>query len=259
VTSTRMAVVLRGLAVTIAALAVWQILVTTGILDRESFPSALQMLQALGVSAGTGEFWSQILVTLEAWALGLLIGTGVGILLGVVTGLNETVYRSLNLLVEFLKTIPVVAALPLAILLFGTTLTMNVVLVSLGVVWPMMIQTAYGVRSIEPIVHDTASVFHMRRGDRLLHMVLPSAAPYIATGLRLASTNALLLVVVAQLVGGGGGLGYQIFTAQNSNLLPQMYGLVVVVGLLGVLITAVFAWVERYALRWHESQRLVVV
>lgn len=250
---------LRGIAVAVAALAVWEVLYRVNVLDNASFPSAVDAVKALGTATTTSEFWSAVWRTLEAWALGLLIGTAAGVAVGVLTGLNEFAYRSLNLLVEFLKTIPVVAALPLAILVFGTTVKMNVMLVALGITWPILIQAAYGVRSVEPTVRDTATVFRMTRPDRLLHVVLPSAAPYVATGLRLASTSALLLVVVAQLIGGGGGLGYQIFVAQNSNLLPRMYALVIVVGLLGILITAVFGRLERHALRWHESQRSAVI
>jgi ABC-type nitrate/sulfonate/bicarbonate transport system permease component len=249
----------RAVTVAVGVLVVWEILFRIGVLDNLSFPSALDAVGALGSALGTSLFWHQTLTTLAAWALGLLIGGGIGVAVGVLTGLSDFAHRSLTLVVEFLKTIPVVAALPLVILMFGATLTMDVVLVALGVTWPVLIQAAYGVRAVEPVVRDTAAVFGLSRRDRLLHVVLPSAAPYIATGFRLASTSALLLVVVAQLIGGGGGLGYQIFVAQNANLLPQMYALVIVVGLLGVLIAAVFGLLERHALRWHESHRSVVV
>jgi ABC-type nitrate/sulfonate/bicarbonate transport system permease component len=250
---------IRGVAVIVAALAVWQVLWATKVLDHDSFPSATSALNALWKALGTSEFWTITAVTLRAWILGLAIGCAIGMTVGVAIGLSNVAYRSLSLLVEFLKTVPVVAALPLAILIFGTTPKMNVFLVALGITWPIMIQAAYGVRAIEPVVRDTATVFRMSRSDRLLHLVIPSAAPYIATGLRLASTGALLLVVVAQLIGGGGGLGYEIFVAQNSSLLPRMYALVLVVGILGVLITFVFTSIEKKALHWHESQRSVVI
>ncbi len=252
-------VAVRGVVVIVAALALWQVLYATKVLDHDSFPSATQALRALGTAVGTSDFWTEVTTTLKAWALGLLIGTVIGITIGCLTGLNEIAYRSLNLLVEFLKTVPVVAALPLAILMFGTTLKMNIVLVAFCITWPVLIQAAYGVRSIEPVVRDTATVFRMRPLDRLFHVVLPSAAPYIATGMRLASTGALVLVVAAQLIGGGGGLGYAISVAQNQNLLPKMYGLVLVVGILGVLVTFGFGRLERLTLHWHESQRAKVV
>src|SRR5262249_35072042 len=115
---------LRGIAVAVAALAVWELLYRVNVLDNGSFPSAVGAVKALGTATTTSEFWSAVWRTLEAWALGLLIGTAAGVAVGVLTGLNEFAYRSLNLLVEFLKTVPVVAALPLAILVFGTTVKM---------------------------------------------------------------------------------------------------------------------------------------
>jgi len=249
---------LRGLATTVVVLAVWELLYRVGIIDPRVFPSAGDTVAALVDQLGSDTFWEQIGVTMLAWALGLLAGGSIGTVLGIAIGVSRFFYRSVNLMIEFFKTVPVVAALPLAILLFGATLEMNVTLVTLGITWPVMIQAAYGVRSVEPVVRDTGIAYHLSPVRRLLHIVLPSAAPYIATGMRLAATGALLLVVVAQLIGGGGGLGFGIFKAQNANQMPRMYALIVVVGLLGVLITFVLAAVERYLLRWHESQRTQV-
>lgn len=237
-------------------LGLWQILYAIGALRHTAFPSATSMVAGLWTLLGTSPFWSEVAFTIGAWAWGLAMGTAVGVVVGVLIGLSPFAYRSLNLTIEFLKTIPIVAALPLAILVFGTHLRMNAMLVALGVTWPIMIQAAYGVRSLSPVVRETAIVYRMSWRDRLLHTVLPSAMPSIATGLRLAATIALLLVIVAELIGGGGGLGYGIFTAENDGYLNQMYANVVVVGILGVLVTILFARIERRALRWHPSQRV---
>jgi ABC-type nitrate/sulfonate/bicarbonate transport system permease component len=246
----------RGLTVIVAALLLWQLLYGTNVLDHDSFSSASGALSALGHDLTDSTFWKQLRFTMTAWALGLVIGVAIGVALGLVLGLSTFAYRSLNLLVEFFKSIPAVAILPLVILEFGLTLKMNVALVVIGVTWPMLIQTAYGVRAVEPVVRDTARVYHMSRFDRLRNLILPSAAPYMATGFRLASTGALLLVIVAQLVGGGDGFGYGIFLAENSALLGKMYALVIAVGLLGILITFLVKRLERRVLRWHESQRI---
>jgi ABC-type nitrate/sulfonate/bicarbonate transport system permease component len=251
----RAAPVLRGLGTIAVVLVAWELVCRIGSVDEEVLPTASATLAALGEQLATERFWEQLGVTVLAWALGLLLGGVVGTVLGIAIGLSSFFYRSVALMIEFFKTVPVVAALPLGILLFGATVQMNVSLVALGITWPVMIQAAYGVRSVEPVVRDTGIVYRLSAGRRLAFIVLPSAAPYIATGLRLASTGALLLVVVAQLIGGGGGLGYGIFRAQNASQTPTMYALIVVVGLLGVLITFALTAIERSVLRWHESQR----
>ena len=250
---------LRGLAVAVAALAVWEVLYRAHILDNASFPSAIDAVKALGKATATSEFWSAVWRTLEAWALGLLIGTGAGIVVGVLTGLNEFAYRSLNLLVEFLKTVPVVAALPLAILIFGTTVKMNVMPGGPGhhlagpdpggVRGP--VGRAHGARHRDGLPYDrTGPVAERRAAQRgPVHRHRPATRLHERAAAR-----------------GRGPVdrrrwrtGLSDLRGPDSNLLPQMYALVIVVGLLGVLITAVFGRLERHALRWHESQRSVVI
>jgi len=236
--------------------AVWQLAWSLEWLDHSSFPSVGATLEALWHAlGGTDGFWVDLRETLIAWIVGLAIGSVAGIVLGTLMGMSAFAYGSMNLVVEFFKTIPAVAALPLAILLFGATVKMNVVLVAFGITWPILIQTAYGVRSVEPLVRDTAMVYRMSPAARIWSTVLPSAAPYIATGVRLAATGGLLLVVVAQLVGGGTGLGYAMVRFENAGVLSKMYAMVLVIGVLGVLISWLFGAAERYLLRWHESQR----
>jgi ABC-type nitrate/sulfonate/bicarbonate transport system permease component len=249
-------VTLRVVATVVVVGGIWQLLYAAGALQHSAFPSATSTLSALADLIGQSGFWSELEFTLGAWAWGLAMGAAVGIVIGLLIGLSRFAYRSLNVTVEFLKTIPVIAALPLAILLFGTQMKMNAVLVALGVTWPILIQAVYGARSVSPVVRDTATVYRMGRLDRLVHTVLPTAAPSIATGVRLAASLALLLVVVAELIGGGNGLGYGIFTAENNADLPHMYAIVIVVGVVGVLITVLFTRVERHLLHWHESQRV---
>jgi ABC-type nitrate/sulfonate/bicarbonate transport system permease component len=247
----------RGLGVLVAALLLWQLLYATNVLTHVAFSSATSALSALVTMLGTGLFWSELGFTFEAWAVGLAIGIGIGVVIGGVIGLSSFAYESLNLVIEFMKAIPAIAVLPIVILIFGITLKMNIALVVIGVTWPVMIQTAYGVRSVEPVVRETAAVYRMGRLDQLRNVVFPSAAPYLATGLRLASTGALLLVVVAELIGGG-GIGYAIYLAQNSGGFAQMYALIIAIGLLGIGLNFLNRRLERRTLRWHISQRPAV-
>jgi ABC-type nitrate/sulfonate/bicarbonate transport system permease component len=155
--------------------------------------------------------------------------------------------------------VPVVAILPLALLLFGTTLRMKYSLVAFGVFWPLVIQVIYGVRSIDPTIKDTAKALQVRGVRRFAVVVMPSAAPFIATGLRVAAATALILDIVAELIGGGQGLGLRILTALNSGpgAYPIMYAYIVATGVLGLVLAGTFLLLERRFLHWHESQRHV--
>jgi ABC-type nitrate/sulfonate/bicarbonate transport system permease component len=244
-------------AVLLAALGLWQGLSASGLLSPSLFPSMASTLAALWHEVTGAVLWAAVRDTLAAWAAGMLLGGGCAIVIGLLLGLSAFAYRSAIPVIEFFKTIPVIAILPIALLLFGATLEMKFVLVAFGVFWPLTVQVIYGVRSIDPVSLDTAAALQVRGLRRFLVVVLPSAAPFIATGLRVSAAVALILDVVAELIGGGSGVGLQILTAENSGptAYPVMYAYILVAGLLGVVLAGGFALGERRLLRWHESQR----
>jgi ABC-type nitrate/sulfonate/bicarbonate transport system permease component len=241
----------------VALLLVWFVLSATGTLDPSSVPGPGATFSALGHELGRSAFWDAVGSTVLAWGLGLVVGALVGLLLGTVVGLSRFFERSTAGVVEFFKTVPVIAVLPLAILVLGTTLTMKVVLVSFAVAWPLLVQTSYGVKSMDPVIRDTARSLRMGRYRRFLTVVLPSAAPFIATGLRVAAASALTITIVTELIAGGSGLGVQISNAaiSGATALPTMYGLIIAAGLLGVTVALVFTAAEKRLLRWHEAYR----
>lgn len=251
-----MTVALRVAAV-LLVLAAWQVVTAGGILSKDQFPTMTATFAALGDLVQSSTFWTAVRDTLSGWAMGMLFGVGAAVVLGSILGLSRFAYRSVIPVVEFLKTVPIVAILPLAILLFGTSLRMKYVLVAFGIVWPLTIQVIYGVRSVDPVVRDTALVLQLRGPRRFALVTLPSAAPFIATGLRIAAATALILEIVTELIGGGNGLGLRILIAQNSGptAFDTMYALIVVTGMLGIVLTGSFALLERRVLHWHESQR----
>jgi ABC-type nitrate/sulfonate/bicarbonate transport system permease component len=243
-----------------AALALWQGLSASRLLSPDEFPSMTSSVAALWHQAAGSTLWAAVGDTLTAWVIGLLVGGAAAVAVGAVLGLNRFAYRSAIPVIEFFKTIPVVAILPIALLLFGPTLKMKYLLVAFAVFWPLTIQVIYGVRSIDPTVLDTATALQVRGLRRFFVVILPCAAPFIATGLRIAAAVALVVDVVAELIGGGSGVGLQILTAENSGptAYPIMYAYILVAGVLGVVLAGSFALAERRLLHWHESQRNMI-
>jgi ABC-type nitrate/sulfonate/bicarbonate transport system permease component len=121
--------------------------------------------------------------------------------------------------------------------------------------WILMLQTIYGVQDVDPVASDTARSFGIPATERLLRVTMPSAMPYIATGMRVASSVALILAVTAELVIGSPGLGRSINLARSGANVQLMYALIVVTGALGWGLNAGFAWAERRTLHWHPSHR----
>ena len=245
------------LLVVAVLLGLWQVLTVTGALNRVSFPTMVATVQALGDQLTTAGFWTTVGQTVEGWAAGLALGGLAAILLGSAIGLSRFAHRSTAPVIELLKAVPSVAILPLAIVMLGTRIEMKLTLVGYGVFFPLVIQVVYGVRALDPTVSDTAASLQVRGLRRFLVVVLPSAAPFIATGLRIGAATALILEVVAELIGGAPGLGQRILLAENAgtSMFPLMYAFVVVTGILGIVLTGLFTLGEKRVLHWHESQR----
>jgi ABC-type nitrate/sulfonate/bicarbonate transport system permease component len=239
----------------VAVLALFEFISRAEIISSRNFPPVTDMLSTLWGELGTSQLWEAIGQTLQGWALGLGIAAALAIPLGIVIGSSGLLYRSVRVIVEFLRPIPSVALIPLAILIYGTGLQSKVFLAAFAAFWVLLVQTLYGVQDVDPVATDTARSFGFSRTQRLFRVTLPSAIPYIATGVRMASTVALILAVTAELVIGSAGLGRSINIARSGGNVELMYALIIVTGMLGWLLNDVFARVERRVLHWHPSQR----
>jgi ABC-type nitrate/sulfonate/bicarbonate transport system permease component len=207
----------------------------------------------------TATFWKDFAYTVRGWALGLLIATVLAVPIGIVLGSSELAGRAFRVPIEFLRPIPSAVLIPLLFLTLGTTLKSEVFLAAFGAFWPLLVQTIYGVRDIDPIAVDTARSFGVGRLERLRRVTFPSALPYIMTGIRISSTVSLILAFTAELFMGTPGLGQAMNYAQAYGLNDQLYALAIAAGLLGLAVHVVMTALERRVLRWHPSQRLEVV
>ncbi|MFC4589622.1 ABC transporter permease [Sphaerisporangium corydalis] len=226
-----------------------------GLVDRRYLPPFSAMVEALAGQAGTAEFWRSLLETLRGWALGLGIAMVAGVVLGLVIGGVPVARTATTSTIEFLRPIPSVALIPLAVLLFGTDLRSTLLIVVYATFWQVLVQVLYGVRDVDPVARETARSYRFRPLTQVRTVLWPTALPYVLTGFRLGAAVALILEITGELVIGSPGLGRQIAEAQNSGAVPAMYALVIVVGLIGVAVNAAARATERRALRWHPSIR----
>ncbi|MGH3240558.1 MAG: ABC transporter permease [Spirillospora sp.] len=181
-----------------------------------------------------------------------------GVLAGAAIGRSRLLYDLLNPVLEFLRAVPPVTLVPFFIIVFQLGATMQIVTIAFGVVWPVLLNTCDGVRTVDPLQLDTARVFGIGRVRRLAVVVLPAAAPKIFAGLRVALSFALILMVVSELVGSTAGIGAELINAQRTFELPRMWAGIVMLGLLGFLFNIVFMLLERRLLSWHTGARRLV-
>ncbi len=238
------------------ALAVWQVLASIGFVRPEWFPTATTVLGDAVALLGQSAFTLQVLSTLYDMLLGLIISTVVAVPLGVLLGRFPLAYRMSSVLVEAMRPIPALALTPVAILLFGLSGATTVSLVVWTSTWPILINSVYGMHSVDPVALDTARSFGLGRWTALYRVALPSAAPFIATGIRIAIGIALAVAVATEMVtGAGSGVGGWIVQASSGGSLIPVYAAAVLVGLVGYLLNYLFERIERRLFRWHLSYR----
>ncbi len=247
---------LLPVATTFAVIVTVELIVRGGLVLQTAFPTPTAVFRALIDSFGTSDYWLAVWNTMKSWALGLGLAILVAVPLGILVGTSNFLYRSVRLVVDFLRPIPSIALLPLLILLFGITVDLKVFMAALGAFFPLFFQTMYGVQDVDPVARDTASAYRLNRFFRFVFVDLPGATPYIATGLRISASVSLVVCVATELIVGVPGLGAGIFKAQYAGQLAQMYALIVSTGLIGLLIAIGFNRLERITLRWHPSQRI---
>jgi len=250
---------LLGLAGILGFLLTWELIPRLGIIDAKYLPPASEVIAALVVDFGLTAFWVAVGETMKAWFLGLLMAVAAAVVLGFIIGSSNFLRKATNSTIEFLRPIPSVALIPLAVLLFGVKIESSLLLIVYAAFWQVLIQVLYGVADVDMVANNTAKTYGLGRMARIRYVVFPTALPYLMTGVRLAGAVALVLAITAELVIGSPGLGREIALAQSGGAISGMYALVLATGLIGVLINMLMRFIEKKTLSWHSSVRSEVV
>lgn len=246
-----------GIAGVVGAVVLWNIL-ATALMRETPLPQPIEVFGAFLNLLQDGIFWSSFVVTLTMAVKGFVLAVLVGVILGILIGWFPLIGDATSFVVDFLKPIPPIVIMPLAVLFFGPTQEMGEFLVFYGCVLPIIYQTSAGVRETDPVAVQTSRSYGVGVPEMLTRVVLPSAAPFVATALRTAIPISLIVSVVAGLLGGGPGLGQSVERALSSSSIPEMYALVGVLGLLGLILLTTSSRLESKMLHWHPSHRKLV-
>jgi NitT/TauT family transport system permease protein len=240
---------LGGLAI---AVGIWALVSATGLVSSQALASVHDTVAAMAHDHSA--LISAIGTTLEQWAVGLGIAIAAGVIAGAVVGRSRIVEASTEVLVRMMRPLPATAVIPVAILLLGLGLKMTAVLVAFTSFWPIFINTRYGVGQVDEVLVETGMTLGLR-GPRLMrHLVLPAAAPLIASGIQVSTSLALIVTVSVELIGGTGGIGTFVFQAQQGNDVPAMYAGIVLGGLVGWAINTGYSYLVRAVLPWQNRR-----
>jgi NitT/TauT family transport system permease protein len=220
------------------------------------FPTPWQVIAGIRELLADGSLWEHIGASLMRVGLGFLLAVGVAVPLGLWMGRVSAVYTTLNPVFQILRPISPIAWIPIAILWFGVGNASPIFLIFIASVFPMIVQTATGVHTIEQRYLHAAENFGVSRSKLFRQVVFPAALPQIIVGMRISLGVAWLVVVAAEMIALRSGLGYLIMDSRNAG---NRYDLVVagmiIIGLIGLLLDGVMRLLERMrSVRWRYAR-----
>ncbi len=201
-------------------------------------------------AAWTDDILPSLARTLGGW----LISVAIGIIVGTALGRSRHGMEYVGPLFAFMRAIPPVMLVPVFIVLFGLYTEMKLAVIVFGTVWPILLNTVDGVRTVDSVQTDTARSFRTPRHRWIGSVVLPAALPKIFAGLRVSMSIAVLLMVVSELVGKTSGIGNKLVSAQRQFDFTIMWAWIVLLGILGYGLNALLLVAERHMLRWQPSR-----
>lgn len=217
------------------------------------FPSPLIIFEAFVDTWVGPAFVTDVLPSLGRLGLGIVLSVLVGVVAGTLIGLVRWLRDLLEPMLEFFRAIPPPVLIPIVAVLLGPTDSMKITVIVAGSVWPVLLNTIDGVRATDSVMTETARSFALTPAERIRYLVLPAASPRIMAGTRQSMSIALILMVISEMFYSSSGLGYRIVYFQRNYLIAEMWGGILLLGLIGVLLAGIFGFVERRVLRWYHG------
>jgi len=243
-----------SLAFAALLLALWQIAVTTKVIDGRLWPAPLAILGAIWQMTRDGELHPHVLTTLGRTLAAFVAGSVAGIVLGLLMGTVRILRALFDPIIAALSVLPKITLLPLVYLAFGGYGELpRIVTVAIGVFAVMTITAMGAVRQIDGVLIEAARNFGARRGQLFWHVLLPGSLPSIMSGLRVALATGLLVVIAAEFTYTQSGLGFLVWSGWNTLATTTMFVGLVCIALLGVLLTFALNLLERVLLPWKRG------
>jgi nitrate/nitrite transport system permease protein len=237
----------------------WQIICSS---PESSLPSPTRVLEEsweliahpfyTGQGVDQGLFW-HVFASLKRVALGYTLAAAVGVALGTLVGQSALAMRGLDPIFQVLRTVPPLAWLPLSLAAFQDGNPSAIFVIFITAIWPIIINTAVGIRNIPQDYQNVAKVLRLNGFEYFGMIMLPAAAPYIFTGLRIGIGLSWLAIVAAEMLIGGVGIGFFIWDAWNSSLISDIIVALIYVGIVGFVLDRIIALIGRAVTRGTAS------
>lgn len=239
-----------------AFLVLWEVVSRTGLIRQEYLPPPSLVAVRLAELIAQGDFLRDVLATVLAWAIALGLATAIAVPVGLLLGQVPLLRKATQSLVEFLRPIPSVALIPLAVIVLGSGPSSKIALAVYASVWPILFNTVYALGEIEQQRIEAARSFGLSRAAVLRRVALPSVAPFVMTGIRLSAAIALIVVVTTELLAGGrgGGIGQFITISRSGGgAMDVVLAGALTAGIIGYLVNLALERAQRQWLGWSEE------
>ncbi|QGZ54855.1 aliphatic sulfonate ABC transporter permease SsuC [Paraburkholderia acidiphila] len=237
----------------LAVLVIWEVAAKSGALSTRVLPEPLAVLRAAWSLIESGEMWADVRVSTWRALSGFAIGGGIGLVLGLATGLFKPVETALDSTVQMVRNIPALAMIPLVILWFGIGEEAKVFLVALGVFFPVYVNTFHGIRSVDANLVEMARSYGLKGFPLYREVILPGALPSILVGVRFALGLMWVTLIVAETISAQSGIGYMTMNAREFLQTDVVVVGILLYAALGKLADWLAKSIERVALRWHPA------
>jgi NitT/TauT family transport system permease protein len=235
----------RAALLPLALIVLAQVAATVSQLQSDSLASPLDIAAAFVSVMADGSLLQATADTLLAALAGCVLGVGAGSLLGIVLGLVRVMDDALDLTIELLRPVPVVALIPVVMMLLGFGRQMEIVIIAVGMLWPALVLARAAVKGVEPRLLEVSRVLQLSFSARLTKIVLPAILPQLFMSIKLAAGYALVVAVTVEITANPLGLGYGMMMAQQALRPAEMFAYLVWIGAIGWLISLLLSMAQR--------------
>lgn len=197
---------------------------------------------------------TDLAATMQRFLIGYGLAVVLGVGIGIGLGLSRGVARMVAPVVEFMRAIPPPALLPFTIVAIGIDDRAKVFLIVLGSIWPILLNTIDGIRGVDTALVDSVRSYGAGRSATVATVQIPAALPQVFAGMRSSLAIALILTVISELVATSEGVGFSILQSQRNFQIDSMWAGMLMLGIVGVTINALFTLFERRVLRWYHAR-----
>lgn len=237
---------LIAVIVPVLLLVLWEYCAKYGYIKVTLMPPPTKIARVLWNLIQKGTLQKNIMISLKRVVSGYLLGAAMGIVVGVAMGLFPLVKKLFSFLTNILRPIPMLAWIPVFILWLGIGEITKIAVIALGTFWPVLINVVDGIESVDQKYLEVSTVFCKNKAEQIKDIIIPASLPSMVTGLRLASGNALMSVIAAEMFAASAGLGFMISNAREMAQADKMLG--------GVFVIGLFGWILNY-LVMHLNRR----